>query len=71
VEQALDGVPREQREAVARAQFERLDEIEDRVNQIAIPLSFADELYRLRSHISFVRRRVAELVPFGDAPGTS
>jgi hypothetical protein len=36
----------------------RLDDIEARVNHISIPLSYADALYGLRSHINFVRQRV-------------
>ena len=48
--------------AAQPVQLERLNEIEDRVNHIAIPLSFADELYGLRSHIGFVRRRIAALM---------
>jgi TRAP transporter TAXI family solute receptor len=36
----------------------RLDDIEVRVNHISIPLSYADALYGLRSHINFVRQRV-------------
>jgi TRAP-type uncharacterized transport system substrate-binding protein len=36
----------------------RLDEIERRVNHMSIPLSYADALYGLRSHINFVRQRV-------------
>ncbi|MES2758885.1 MAG: TAXI family TRAP transporter solute-binding subunit [Pseudomonadota bacterium] len=47
----------------ARAQLcpellKRLDEIEERVNRMSIPLAFADNLYGLRSHINFVRQRV-------------
>ena len=38
--------------------LKRLDEIEEMVNQISIPLAFADGLYGLRSHINFVRQRV-------------
>jgi uncharacterized protein len=38
--------------------LKRLDEIEDLVNQISVPLAFADGLYGLRSHINFVRQRV-------------
>jgi len=37
----------------------RLDEIEARVAHISVPLSYADELYALRSHIHMVRRRLA------------
>jgi len=35
-----------------------LDAIEARVEHVAVPLSYADELYSLRSHIALVRRRV-------------
>ena len=35
-----------------------LDGIERRVGQISVPLSYADELYALRSHIQMVRRRL-------------
>jgi TRAP-type uncharacterized transport system substrate-binding protein len=37
---------------------QRLDEIEARVSRITVPLSYADELYALRSHIQLVRRRL-------------
>jgi TRAP transporter TAXI family solute receptor len=62
VEQAIEGVPPEKRDEVYRQQLRHLNEIEERVNRISIPLSFADELYRLRSHINFVRRRIADLM---------
>jgi TRAP-type uncharacterized transport system substrate-binding protein len=35
-----------------------LDEIETKVAQIRVPLSYADQLYALKSHIQFVRRRL-------------
>ncbi len=35
-----------------------LDGIEQRVGQISVPLSYADELYALRSHIGLVRQRL-------------
>ena len=35
-----------------------LDEVEERVGQVSVPLSYADELYALRSHIQAVRRRL-------------
>ena len=47
---------------VYAAQLRRLDEIEEMVNQISIPLSFADGLYGLRSHINFVRQRIVLLM---------
>ena len=67
VEQALEEVPRDapaaQRMAVGRTQLARLNDIEDRVNQISVPLSFADDLYGLRSHIQFVRQRILSQTP--------
>ncbi|MGK5062730.1 TAXI family TRAP transporter solute-binding subunit [Janthinobacterium sp. LB3P112] len=62
VEQALEDVPQEQRAQVYAAQLQRLDQIEEMVNQISIPLSFADGLYGLRSHINFVRKRILTLM---------
>jgi TRAP-type uncharacterized transport system substrate-binding protein len=61
VEQAIEDVPPDQCEIVYPAQLARLNEIEERVNRISIPLSFADELYGLRSHINFVRKRIVWL----------
>jgi hypothetical protein len=62
VEQAVEDVPPAQREQVYALQLQRLNDIEERVNQISIPLSFATELYGLRSHINFVRNRVVALI---------
>ncbi|HEV7856894.1 MAG TPA: TAXI family TRAP transporter solute-binding subunit [Herminiimonas sp.] len=61
VEQAIEDVPPDQRDTVYPAQLARLNEIEEKVNRISIPLSFADELYGLRSHINFVRKRIVSL----------
>ncbi len=36
----------------------QLDAVEQRVNGVPLPLSYADELYALKSHIQFVRRRL-------------
>jgi TRAP transporter TAXI family solute receptor len=58
VEQALEAAGPEGREGVRDELLHRLDDIEERVNRISIPLAYADELYRLRSHINFVRERV-------------
>jgi hypothetical protein len=44
----------ERREQVIK----RLDDIEESVNNIKTPLSFADQLYVLREHISMVRHRI-------------
>jgi uncharacterized protein len=62
VEQAVEEVPDAKRREVYSEQLTRLNEIEEKVNRISIPLSFADELYGLRSHINFVRRRLAGLI---------
>jgi len=35
-----------------------LDDIDARVGRVSVPLSYADELYALRSHIQLVRRRL-------------
>jgi TRAP-type uncharacterized transport system substrate-binding protein len=62
VEQAVEDVPPEQRQTVYTEQLARLNEIEDKVNQISVPLSFAEGLYGLRSNIDFVRQRVNSLM---------
>lgn len=62
VEQAIEEVPQSERARVYTAQLARLNEIEETVNQISIPLSFAEQLYGLRSHIDFVRQRVMSLM---------
>ena len=61
VEQALDEAPEAERKQVGEEQLKRLHEIEERVNEISVPLSFADEFYGLRSHINFVRQRIVGL----------
>jgi len=40
--------------------LQRLDEIENAVNNIKTPLSFADQLYVLRQHIAWVRPRLMD-----------
>ena len=37
---------------------QKLTEIEGRIMQISVPLSFAEELYDLRRHISLARQRL-------------
>ncbi len=55
-------------EEVCAGLLKRLDEIEELVNQISIPLAFADGLYGLRSHINFVRQRVKNAMTPVPAP---
>ena len=40
-----------------------LDTLEDKAGHISVPLSYADELYSLRSHIHMVRKRLLALAP--------
>jgi hypothetical protein len=58
VEQELEAAQGPERAQICAGLLKRLDEIEELVNQISIPLAFADGLYGLRSHINFVRQRV-------------
>ena len=46
-----------------------LAEIEERVERVAVPLSYADELYSLRSHIQMVRGKLLALPPVKGASG--
>lgn len=62
VEQAIEDVPPQQRASVYQEQLRRLDDIEERANHVSIPLSFAEELYGLRSHINLVRKRILWLM---------
>lgn len=43
--------------------LKRLDDIEKAVNRMKVPVSFADQFYGLRGHISFVRARLSDLKP--------
>ncbi len=71
----------EAREATSPGQkaavLERLESLEHVVGGLNVPLSHADELYALRSHIALVRRRLQGLAepvsadPGAVAPGTS
>ena len=37
---------------------QQLDELERRVGQVSVPLSYADEWYALRQHIDLVRQKL-------------
>jgi len=58
IEQALEDAGLEPGDTVRKDLLRRLDGLEDRVNHISVPLAYADELYRLRSHIHLVRERI-------------
>ncbi len=42
--------------------LDRLDQIEQTVNKMKMPASFADQFYSLRSHISIVRERLTNSI---------
>jgi TRAP-type uncharacterized transport system substrate-binding protein len=46
-----------------------LDALDAKVERITVPLSHADELYALRSHIEMVRRRLRQMAAGGPDPG--
>jgi TRAP-type uncharacterized transport system substrate-binding protein len=50
--------PRADNEHLAETQA-AVEQIEDAVSKIRIPLAFSDQLYHLRSHIHIVRRKIA------------
>lgn len=58
IEQALEDGGIDPADSVRKELLRRLDGLEDRVNHISVPLAYADELYRLRSHIHLVRERI-------------
>ena len=58
IEQSLEESGADAGESVRQDLLRRLNGLEDRVNHISVPLAYADELYRLRSHIHLVRERV-------------
>ena len=41
--------------------MEDLDKLDDRIAHIAVPLSYAEELYNMRAHIALVRRRLQRM----------
>ncbi|MDM0122744.1 TAXI family TRAP transporter solute-binding subunit [Variovorax arabinosiphilus] len=52
----------ESEEADREALLTKLDDLDRRVNKVAVPLSYADELYALRNNIAAVRQRVQATV---------
>jgi hypothetical protein len=50
------------------ALLSRLDEIEDDVRRLRVPLGYADAHYHLRMHVDLVRRRVQEMSHAASAP---
>jgi hypothetical protein len=65
IEESIDD-----REDAAGRLLERLDQLDARVERLTVPLSYADELYALRSHIQMVRSRIGRVAP-PSAPSAS
>jgi len=62
IEAKVDAQKGEQKELL-----EDLDQLDRVVNKVAVPLSYADELYALRNNIYAVRKRVLARTPQGAA----
>jgi len=59
--QALDTkTPTQHTGAELKSLLQRLDDLEEEVRKVSVPLSYADELYSLRLHIGLVRDRLLE-----------
>lgn len=61
VEDAIEELGEQNRDLVCQQQLKALNELEGKVNHISVPLAYAEELYGLRSHIQFVRKRILYL----------
>lgn len=62
IEKSIEDAPSDNLQTSLHAQLHNLDTLENTVNQINVPLSYAEELYGLRSHIHFVRKRLQSLL---------
>jgi len=59
--QALDtGTAASQSGETPELLLQRLDELEEEVRKVSVPLSYADELYSLRLHIGLVRNKLLD-----------
>ncbi len=62
IEQALEQTGLADKRAHYEQQLQELNLLEEKVNQISVPLSFADGLYDLRAHIQLVRGQVRRML---------
>jgi TRAP transporter TAXI family solute receptor len=67
IEQRLDTTAAN--EQSAKQLLDELNAMDSKVEKIAVPLSYTDELYSLRSNIHLVRKRVLALNPQISGPG--
>lgn len=58
VESRLHQDPSDEQIAKCR---DKLDSIEDRLNEVSVPVSYADNLYNMRLHLKLVRERLDEI----------
>ncbi|MGH8820532.1 MAG: TAXI family TRAP transporter solute-binding subunit, partial [Rhodoferax sp.] len=58
IEARIDGEPGESGKRDGDAMLEELDHLDRVVNHVAVPLSYANELYALRDHIEMVRKKL-------------
>jgi hypothetical protein len=49
----------------------KLDEIEEKVSQVAVPLGYAGGLYALRVHIEMLRNKLRQAAQKGETSGES
>ena len=56
----------EEKETARDELLRRLDKLDARVASIAVPLSYTDEVYALRTHIDLVRDRLSSKAPARD-----
>lgn len=62
LERSVEGASEEGGGQDFKTQLQQLTELEDKVNQISVPLSFADALYDLRAHIQMVREQIRRMI---------
>jgi hypothetical protein len=56
-------------EAERQAVLAALQRIDDQLRQLSVPLPYRDDLYRLRTHVAFVRSQLDPGQPMPSAPG--
>ena len=56
--QVLRDIEHPRPDASGKSLLERLDDLEDEVIEIEVPLGFMDEVYHLRAHIDLMRKRL-------------
>ena len=56
--QVLREIEHSQPDHAGNSLLERLDDLENEVIEIEVPLSFVDEVYHLRAHIDLMRKRL-------------